>query len=425
VEFLHRLFKALIRRGLLLLSFLLSLLGSVRLLWANRATLRSADHIILLHEGGFGHTLLAPDAGQRLFPGKKIVVLVFQKPYHNPQAAQLFPRVRVLYLPFTWSLGLGSLRGEYCPSTTARFGFSRLVTAGLRRLTGAEFMTYHEVQANLVTQYTQPAEQQHFIAWQLAWYRLREQTESPPARLSAAVRDRAFAAVEKYTGVSFGPDSRLCCLYLRCKGEELTSVRRKGASLAEHMPAISLLIRRGYTVLLTGDQDEQATVAQALGPRFVTAAAVGIESDLFRLFAATEANIWVGNNGGGASMPVINNIPMLILDMFPFGVGYPNAWLHYKNVFDAQGHPVHYETLLRKHSADWQLPEYRLGDNTSAEILAAVESFLDELGSSPGSLPDPAIHSLPGFIFEKACNCRLSTPWLERHGGVRPVSRAG
>ncbi|OAI53260.1 hypothetical protein AYO44_04320 [Planctomycetaceae bacterium SCGC AG-212-F19] len=423
--FLFRLLRYICRSALLAAAVVLSVLSSLWVLWSRRDALRRAEEIVLVPEGGFGHTLLAPDTARRLFPGKTLVVLIWRKPYHNPEAAHLFPDMTVIYLPFTWRFGSGRFRSDYCVGTGSRLLCSHLLAAVLKRISGGRVLPYPTLQEMLVQRCTQGPEQQHLIAYQLAWYRLRAATVAPPARLPAPVRARIVAAIEHYTRRPFAPGCPTCCLYLRSKGAELTSARRTGAGLVDHLPAISFLISRGYKVLLTGDRDQEAKVAHGLGPLFVTADAIGIERNLFTLFAATEAAIWIGNNGGGSSMPVLNDIPMLILDMFPFGVGYPNACLHYKNVYDMQGHPVRYEHLLQHHAVDSELPDFRVCTNSAAEILEAVRSFLDELGTAVALEPSLPIQSLPGFIFEKACNCRLSKPWLERHREGNALSRTG
>ena len=192
----------------------------------------------------------------------------------------------------------------------------------------------------------------------------------------------------------------------------MMSARRDGASFEAHLQAIRILIEAGYLVLVTGDVVPERAYADLFHHRLVCAQWAGIDPRLFSLFAATESQIWIGNLGGGAMLPVTRRIPMLIINAFPYGAGLP-AWMHYKTVRDAEGRLIHYTRLFAEHAFDWEMTGWAVCDNSAEEIAAAVRAFLRELREPwEGEEAQRVLSSLPDHVMEKHLNGRLSTAWL-------------
>ena len=120
-------------------------------------------------------------------------------------------------------------------------------------------------------------------------------------------------------------EAKYCCLYLRYEEKDSYTTRlRNTSNIQNHLPAVSLLNGQGYQVLLTGDLGLDVETRDAFKGRLVDAESLGVEAGVFNLFAALEADIFIGNNGGGVCLPNINDIPVLFLDAFPFNFCYKN-----------------------------------------------------------------------------------------------------
>ena len=82
-------------------------------------------------------------------------------------------------------------------------------------------------------------------------------------KLSAKQRSKLFSIIHEHAiGIGVGQASvktidKLCCLYMRGKGEttkNITSKMRDGGPIETYLPSIRRLIEAGYFILITGDR---------------------------------------------------------------------------------------------------------------------------------------------------------------------------
>ena len=187
----------------------------------------------------------------------------------------------------------------------------------------------------------------------------------------------------------------------------------------DHRSIIKYLTDKGYLVLLTGDRVFDQRYACEFDHRLICGQWLDVDVRLFSLFTHTECDIWIGQQAGPCVLPVINHIPMLMVDAFPFGNGFPNAWMHYKTVRDDDGNLVHYDRLFADHAYEYGVSG--LCDNSPQEILAAVKEFLQN-GEDPVAIDasQRVLASLPDHVQTKHVNCRLSPAWLRLFDETNP-----
>jgi putative glycosyltransferase (TIGR04372 family) len=216
-----------------------------------------------------------------------------------------------------------------------------------------------------------------------------------------------------------------CCLYLRQKGADSASAyetRRVGSPLEDYVDSIRLLNQAGYQVLVTGDVYVPSDLVHEFRGMLVDSRALGVNQQLFNLYAATEPDVWVGETGGGTWLPGINGIPRLVLNAFPYFYGYPNSVMFYKYVTDQAGELVPFQELFAHHAYDWDPPGWTVHNNTSREILDAIADFLEEVEGTEGkTAKGEGEFQFPEHTWAWHAGARLSGAWLRRYHGLIPV----
>ncbi len=412
-----------------------SLTISVARLMMHYNILGKAQVVVLMSEGGFGHTIIGPDVARRLFKGRDCVfVALLEHGRHNRKVATIWPDIHVIFLPLNLRIDVsGNNLGLPCPNW-----FKRLVPQGvltLIRLVGGLdilFLSLYDLYESIPgydvfrTQY---------LAINLRWpnssachfpgyFRLQEEVMAAPLRLPGKSRDEIRNRLSRVTARNQSNKGiRLCCLYLRQKGldsSDITNSRRTGSPLENYLPAVKLLIHSRFQVLLTGDVGLSKKIYQEFGGLLVDGENLGVDKEAFSLFAATEAEIFIGEAGGGCWLPGLNGIPRLILNAFPYFIAMPNSWMYYKTVRDQTGKLVHYSKLFSDHAYDYELAGMSVRSNSAEEILGAVSSFIGDI--SGGGTEDPntnIIEKLPDHLWIKhAKNARLSPAWLRLYDDV-------
>lgn len=394
---------------------------SMRRLWAVRQVLRRADRIIVMPDGGFGHTITGPDVARRLYKKERVVFVALERNPHNRLVALLWPDIDVVFLPMRCRV----LRGKYDWSAPLemRERVGQVLTALFRRCTSADVIMglpelYDRVAA---MRYIAPLMAPRYTSyWMPAWAPLLSDPDIPRVRLPERLRVAVWAAIARFAGVAESrPDARLCCLYLRAKGAgnpDMGNLRRSSGLLENYTPTIQYLVGAGYVVLVTGDRSLLREWKRVFEGRVVCAEWLSVDPRAFSLFAHTEADIWIGQQGGPCVLPVINHTAMLVVDAFPFGNALPNAWMHYKTVREPDGSLVHYSRLFNEYAYNRSVRG--LCNNSAEEILAAVREFVespDELASREASRE--ILESAPDHVLTKHVDCLLSPAWLRLFEG--------
>ncbi len=195
------------------------------------------------------------------------------------------------------------------------------------------------------------------------------------------------------------------------------------------MGAIELLVNSGYQVWLTGDRDLPKPVFERFRGMVVSADYLGVKSNVWSLYAATEADIFVGETGGGTWLPGVNGIPRLVLNAYPYFYGFPRSWMFYKTVRDQAGHLMDYRELFRKYAYSYDIPPgMAVHPNTREEIAEAVSQFLMDIQTPSETLAPPEYDDfIPEHTWFKQAHARLSPAFVRLFAASselpRPVAR--
>jgi putative glycosyltransferase (TIGR04372 family) len=410
---MRRLFALLVYRvphypfalGAILLSFL-------KLAFCLRR-IRKAGVIVFMDEGGFGHTVTGPEVARRLYAGKRpVMILVSDRSYHNPVIASLYSDVDLIFLRWiwrvrclgrTWHLGGTNLR--------CRQMLGSLIVRILHTCTDAEIVplqtAYREIEKlRPVVPEDHPLQS---MRWIPAWWQIVKE-KNLPVHLPPAKRELVRLRINTFVNRDV---KQLCCLYLRQKD----TGGRIGSPLEAYVPAVRLLIESGYVVMITGDRDPDARYISEFDKQMVCARYLNVDPWIFDLYAATEPNIWIGDTGGGIWLSIVNRVPMLAVNGFPFAFAVPGASMLYKFVFDQTGSLVHYSTLFHDFASNLAMKGMSIRENTAEEILSAVQTFLEELrNSKPGVQGQEIMETFPDYAIGKFVGARLSESYLRAFG---------
>ncbi|MCH7553982.1 MAG: TIGR04372 family glycosyltransferase, partial [Chloroflexi bacterium] len=183
---------------------------------------------------------------------------------------------------------------------------------------------------------------------------------------------------------------------------------RTGSPLDHYLPAVRYLNSAGYQVLLTGDATINASEFETFRGGLVDARHAGVDNGIFSLFAGFEVDIFIGEAGGGSWLPLLKNVPSLMLNAFPYLFGLPNSWIYYKTARDSSGRLVHYADLWNERAYDYELAGLTIEENTAEQILEAVTEFV--LAVAQGNSPEPTALSRPpdNIWMAHAANCAVS-----------------
>jgi hypothetical protein len=184
--------------------------------------------------------------------------------------------------------------------------------------------------------------------------------------------------------------------------------------LDAYLPAIRVLVRAGYQVLLTGDVDAPEDMIADFAGGLADWPAAGVDREEFRLFAGTEVDIHIGSQSGGSAYVYVTDMPALMLNGFPPGDALPQTTVSYKWLHDPDGGLVGLDRLLGGTFYDHQLHGCSLLDNSPDEMAQTVADFIAHCGVRPFGV-DPAELGIDA-PWIRAANGRLSPVWLRQHG---------
>jgi len=413
---IFRLSVGIVRSIASVLARVVALIGVATAIAANLKTIRRASAIVLYPDGGFGHTLLGPDWLRRLHPGGGTLTLFatsYDRDRHNPLISQLWTTDRLIWIRqgFTlprlgtiydslWSVRLfRALRrflAWYVPKTPCYVGVDDLVEATPRPSWLAEASPFNS-------------------RYESRYYPLIWERPAPALHAGEPIRSRVARSLQNRCGSDF---SRRCAFYIRhrgfANGEDTSSLNRVSPDLDAHLPAIRVLVRAGYQVLLTGDVEAPADTVADFAGGLADWRAAGVDRDAFRLFAGTEVDIHIGSQSGGSAYVNVTDMPALMLNGFAPGDALPRTTVSYKWLYDADGAVVGLDRLLGGTFYDHQLHGCTLVDNSPDEMAETVADFIAHCGERPFGVYPAELGIEAPWI--RAANARLSPVWLRQHG---------
>jgi len=392
--------------------------------------IRRSDVVVLMtNPPAFAHTIVGPDVARRMFKGQQCLFLVaFWKFGFNPLVSKIWPDINVRFIRrFVLAVQFRH-RVTSIPLAQIHDRMAQWVTRKVIWIFGRKdgrFFSLEELYERLLTE---EGLGENVTADKSGW--------SPPMRLAAAqinLQKRVSAPnihlpqpmcdeirgelARAWRKSGNDGEAKYCCLYLRYEEKDSYTTRlRNTSNIQNHLSAVSLLNGQGYQVLLTGDLGLDAEKRDAFKGRLVDAESLGMEVGVFNLFAALEADIFIGNNGGGVCLPNINDIPVLFLDAFPFNFGYKNSFVYFKSARDKNGCVIPGLRLISDFAADITASFGALENNSADEITEAVASFVENLEALVGPDPHADIAEMISVnsLF-RLTGARVSPAWIRRN----------
>ncbi len=400
-----------------------------RLLWHWRE-IRHADVVVLMTSPtSFGHTVMGPDAVRRMHPGKRCVFLIASwRHEYNPVVKDLWSDIRVIFMPRFMITIARNHRVIALPFLKIHDRMAKWLTGKVIRSLAGSNVVYCGLLELYRDMIVKEGVDKIFPVGARAWGGSFEQTAAlttlqasifaPPIRLPELKRkdiQERLAQAWRRSGRK-GP-AKYCCLYLRHEKRDAPFARtRNGSDVKRHLPAISLLNENGYQVLLTGDHEIDPDSRSDAEGGLVDGKNIGVNSNIFQLYAATEADILMGNNGAGICPGFGPGKAKLLLDWYPFYSGMSNSWVYFKDAVDWEGKAIPgqriFTELLHKNPNEYG----DLRNMSGEEILAAVADFIDDV-ANPGR-PDPhadIARLLPADSIFHYVGARLSPAWVKQN----------
>ncbi len=407
--------KLILRQMLLVAVRLLTLLWMLATIAVHLRTIRRARAILLYPDYGFGHTISGPDWLRRLHPGEANLTFFgtsYDKGRHNRLIRELWgaksfiwirtgivlPRFGAIYDP-AWSESLFRALRQFLawcvPNALCYFWVDDLLAATSRPAWLSADSPFNE-------------------RYESRYYPLMRARPAPALHVGKTIQHRVRQALTNRFGSDF---SRRCAFYVRYRGfpngEDTSSLNRLSPELGAYLPAIQVLNRAGYQVLLTGDTLAPADMVTAMAGGLVDWRAAGVDEDSFKLFAGTEVDLHVGSLSGGSSYLFVTDIPGLMLNAFAPGDALPRTTVSYKWLFEDDGIIVPLEDLLGGRFYNHQLHGCHMIDNSPQEMADTVEDFIKHANVRTYGVDPVDIGIEAPWI--RAANGRISPIWLRNY----------
>lgn len=361
------------------------------------SVLRRANVVIVdPHMLNFGLNLIGIDITRRLFPGRKVVYFFSWEPgaSQNLLIGSIWTDITVLLLRRANILITILGRSEYLPLPELTIPvLGPLARVFLRLIIPkADIRHYGELFGNIPVPSELkdliPSDYSKFGGYgriaQALWWSMANNHPSPPPIFPQHEKVHIHTLLEKARG---GKSARLCMMHNKVVSTERTE-GREGTDMAAYLPAIRMLVDEGYQVMLVGDKTLEDEEFDEFEGMVVDAIRLGVDHQLFRLFAPLEAKICIGDGGSGLLLPGIRGIPILVLNAYPVahigGLG-AKSWVYPKRHTDkVTGEPISTETIFRDDPFGYLVPPENKPflsqphPNTKEEITEAVRCFLAE-----------------------------------------------
>ena len=391
--------------------------------------IRHADRIVLMTApNSFAYTVLGPDVLRRMYPGEKCLFLVavwrhefnFDVPKLWTDIDVVFVRRFMLSVPFRHRvISLPLLRQhDYCVHAASKF-FCRIVS---HRHCG--MLSLPELHAEMHSRY----KSEHMEGcgdWEWSYSAtivgemINLQNASPAPAIHIPREDAGILDAvrnERWGNQNGIACPKLCCLYIREERRDAYSARlRNGSPLESHFGAVRLLNDAGYQVCLVGDYDPDQSMEGFHGG-LIDHNTINVRKDAFQIYSATEADIFIGQNGGGASYQHVNGTLSLYINLYPFHFGLRNSWGYYKSLLDDNGDAVSARDILEKYIFDDQVEYGTLLINSEREIADAVSCFLKNIS---GDVNEDLVREYERLVPENTMfnlsGARISEAWIKNN----------
>lgn len=429
-----------------------------------RASIRRAKVILLPSvTKNFGYTVMIPDTARRIWPGQALYLMSWEPGgTQNRHVARLWSDIEVQAVRrpclFFRVFGRPIRLPDHGLVEPLAFRMTRLVAKLLGP--GISVLDHEDLYAHAIeaarntdegADMTLTGEKSYdALIGNAAWGILTQRKPSSLLKFRSEEREQFRRNIAQITGTDA---RRLCAVHLR-HDHVHAGHARNGSGAAAWPDAIRALVDANYTVLLSGDEgiDDPS-------PFVLDEHKLNMDREIFRLMAATEADIFIGDSGAGGLITAINKVPMLVFNAYPLLSALPGSWNYPKllrssiagagrqGTADDRSFSVSEmrELLHRRPFAPFIGNDHEIESLAvpASDIRSAVIWFLDNLTTlndpapAIGSKEQALMSALPAWALARACNARLVPAFLDRlevedgpvNGGVHtsagPVSDRG
>lgn len=172
-------------------------------------------------------------------------------------------------------------------------------------------------------------------------------------------------------------DKKRCTLYLRQRFGGLTTTTRNGSSFKTYIPLINYLISKKYIIFLVGEADLYTTQLNLDNKSVIDYKIANINRELFQIYAGFNCDLFISECGGfkffGYYAPKAIGI-----NYFPYGIVEPNFLKTFHKRIKENDKILNYEECYKKfwHKfdfADKDPIKYKIINNSSEDILNIIE----------------------------------------------------
>lgn len=397
----------------------------------NWRKLNRADLILMHSDGGFGYTITTPDLVRRHHKGKRIVIFF---PYipgtFNKDIKKIWDDVDLIFVqvafrrPYSAQFhpyDLNSRTVALFPSSFKwRYFLFRMLGILIRLVVSSKDVMSETEYFNSLPEQKLPTGRPLSDRWVPTYFKLLREINVKPVRLPAKTRSLFDRALYHAAG---GKQKR-CCLYLRLRStlEYPEAFLRSGGEIASYLGAVKTLNQHGYQVLLVGDRQLPSNIFDEFRGMFIDANTLGFPESLFYLFAATESDICIGECGGGFWLGPINGIPSLLINAYPFHIGWNNMVIYYKVLTGEDGYIVPAEKVFQKYGEDVFHSNINVLENTPEELEAATFSFIDCVEKEKRlGIPFKGLAGVEDHFWSSLSGSYISPIWMKLYGGNEPI----
>ncbi len=404
----------------------------------NWKKLCQADLILIHSEGGFGYTITTPDLLRRHRKGEKIVIIF---PYipgtFNKDIKKIWHDVDLIFIQVAFRRPCSKQFHPYDPNsrTVALFPSSfkwryllfRSLGKGLRLVMPSKKVMSEMEYFGSLPKEKLPAGRPTSDTWVPTYFTLLR--DISVGHVGLPEKDRS--SIDRALSQAAGGRQKRCCLYLRLRStlDYPEAYLRSGGEISSYLRAVKALNRKGYQVLLVGDRQLPADLAKQFEGMFVDAKSLNLPESLFYLFTATESDICIGECGGGFWLGPINGIPSMLINAYPFHIGWNNMVIYYKVLMGEDGYIVPAEKLFQKYGEDVVHSSDNVLENTPEELEAAISDFIYCVENEQClGIPFKDLTGVEGHFWSSLSESYMSSIWMKLYGGkegpIMPNERA-
>lgn len=375
------------------LRFIPNAIYSIYQILKNHKILKMHNNIVSIGMLGFGNSVQAADHARRFLKGQKTLIVVMNWGFHNPHLGKIWSDLSFLYINTFMNFDtLDKNRILSRSNDMTKMYLDRLILTLIKKFSRAKVYKARELYVESLSLIKQGHKAiKEYLKLHpngnadlyLSWAVLIKKIKVPRLKYSTEIRNKLYKKLNSHISDDLNlTNTKICCMYNREKGigtKNSSNHARNGSELNIYNDAISFLIKSGFIILIVGDRAIESGMRKKFGKKLIDSFTVGLDNQLFSLFALTEASIFIGNSGGAAQLPIANETPTLIIDAIPVGIGLTNSYMLFKKIKYNSGASVPDSVLYNDHPYDYTLNGFNIHNNNSEDIANAVKKFLHNI----------------------------------------------